>query len=152
MDKWSGYWFSDALMGGIGKLLGNTAAKCNARKASWQTSCGPTATVDNKFLLSGAPVNTPCDIQDVIKVENPDSNGTGNVITKMNPEGIKIYNLDVPKIFKTTSYKGFLYFYPNQLTGWNLYADPISKTSTDSNGTLYLYTHMNPNGVKIVEN
>ena len=149
MDKWSGYWFSDALMGGIGKLLGNTATKCNARKASWQTSCGPTATVDNKFLLSGAPVNTPCDIQDVTKVENPDSNGTGNVITKMNPEGIKIYNLDVPKIFKTTSYKGFLYFYPNQLTGWNLYADPISKTSTDSNGTLYLYTHMNPNGVKI---
>ena len=98
-------------------------ANCDARKKSWEQSCGAGATIDeyygseNKSASTTPSINTPCDSDKILKKGNPDPNGTGNITTEMNPEGIKIFNQDVTKIFNPTTGDGKVYFYPEQPTG-----------------------------------
>ena len=150
-------WFLDSKFGGAPEKPDASQANCDARKKSWEQSCGSGATIDeyygseNKSASTTPSINTPCDSDKILKKGNPDPNGTGNITTEMNPEGIKIFNQDVTKIFNPTTGDGKVYFYPEQPTGQDLFADPISSKTRDSNGTLYLHTHMNPNGLRIRE-
>jgi len=99
--------------------------------------------------ISAPQPNTACDSDQVVTKGEPDSDGTGNITTYLNPEGMKIYSTDISNIFSTDFYDGRIYFYAEQPTGQNLTADPINKRGTDSNGTLYLYTNLNPQGLRI---
>ncbi len=63
---------------------------------------------------------------------------------------LKIWNNDAATIRQQTAAGGKLYFYKEQPTGQNYHPDPILSRGRDGNGTLYLYTHMNPQGVRIL--
>jgi hypothetical protein len=111
--------------------------------------CKSTNVSPSSMNISAPQPNTACDSDQVVTKGQPDSDGTGNITTYLNPEGMKIYSADISNIFSTDFYDGRIYFYAEQPTGQNLTADPINKRGTDSNGTLYLYTNLNPQGLRI---
>lgn len=108
--------------------------------------CGSTYAKSSTAAATAAV--TPCSSAAIVGWGSPDSNGTGNV--EMVGYNLKIWNNDVALLRQRTAAGGKLYFYKEQPTGQNYHVDPILSRGRDSNGTLYLYTHMNPQGVRIL--
>ena len=117
---------------------------------SCQLSVNTGWTADSNLCKTLNPnyVPTPCFIDPIIRwdadLSGNNNWGTGVVITSFNSvPGLHIYKTDVPKIRASPS----LYFYtvapPPGSLNEHFFADPISSTSRDSNGTLYIRTQLN---------
>ena len=97
---------------------------------------------------AAATAGAPCSSATIAGWGSSDPNGTGNV--EMVGYNLKIWNNDVALLRQRTAAGGKLYFYKEQPTGQNYHVDPILSRGRDGNGTWYLYTHMNPHGVRIL--